>query len=199
MTDRDDASEGFSLKRWSTRKLAAARAAPSSPASATSPADALPVAMPDATTPVHSSQQPETQVAETAAALPAVESLTFESDFSAFLSPKVAEPLKRQALKKLFSDPRFNVMDGLDVYIDDYSVPSPIEPELIEKLAHARFTLNPPPTRVNAQGFVEDVPPEELAAERVPEAPADKIAASDPDTVPEPGEEPAPARQSDSQ
>lgn len=34
---------------------------------------------------------------------------------------KGEESVKRAALKKLFSDPRFNVMDGLDVDIDDYS------------------------------------------------------------------------------
>ena len=52
-----------------------------------------------------------------------------ESDFVAFMQPKVAETVKRAALKKLFRDPRFNVMDGLDVYIDDYSIPSPIVPQ----------------------------------------------------------------------
>ena len=29
-------------------------------------------------------------------------------------------------MKKLFSDPHFNVMDGLDTYIDDYGKPDPI-------------------------------------------------------------------------
>ena len=37
-----------------------------------------------------------------------------------FLRPKVDEQRQRAALKKLFSDPHFNVMDGLDPYIDDY-------------------------------------------------------------------------------
>ena len=31
-------------------------------------------------------------------------------------------------MKKLFSDPHFNVMDGLDTYIDDYGKPDPIPP-----------------------------------------------------------------------
>ena len=31
-------------------------------------------------------------------------------------------------MKKLFADPHYNVMDGLDVYIDDYSKPDPIPP-----------------------------------------------------------------------
>ncbi|MBI2310984.1 MAG: DUF3306 domain-containing protein [Betaproteobacteria bacterium] len=66
--------------------------------------------------------------------LPPVESLTPESDFSGFLHPKVDEKIRRAALKKLFSDPRFNVMDGLDVYIDDYSQADPIPPEMLKKL-----------------------------------------------------------------
>ncbi len=66
--------------------------------------------------------------------LPPLESLTPESDFSAFLHPKVDEALKRAALKKLFSDPRFNIMDRLDVYIDDYGQPDPIPPEMLKRL-----------------------------------------------------------------
>jgi hypothetical protein len=42
-------------------------------------------------------------------------------------------------MKKLFSDPHFNAMDGLDVYIDDYSKPDPIPPEMLRKLASASF------------------------------------------------------------
>jgi hypothetical protein len=37
-------------------------------------------------------------------------------------------------MKKLFSDPHFNVMDGLDIYIDDYSIAEPIPPSMLEKM-----------------------------------------------------------------
>jgi hypothetical protein len=37
-------------------------------------------------------------------------------------------------LKTLFQDPRFNVMDGLDVYIDDYSKPDPLPEGWLEKM-----------------------------------------------------------------
>ena len=40
------------------------------------------------------------------------------------------------ALKKLFSDPHFNVMDGLDTYIDDYGKPDPIPPSMLR--AHSQ-------------------------------------------------------------
>ena len=75
------------------------------------------------------------------AELPPVESLTFESDFAAFLKANVEESVKRAALKKLLHDPRFNVMDGLDVYIDDYSKNDPIPEEMLKTLEHARSTL----------------------------------------------------------
>ncbi len=73
--------------------------------------------------------------------LPPLESLNFESDFRAFMSAKVEEGVKRAALKKLFSDPRFSVMDGLDTYIDDYSKEDPISEELLAQLKHARAAL----------------------------------------------------------
>jgi hypothetical protein len=77
-----------------------------------------------------------------AAALPPLATLTPASDFSAFLKDEVDEALRRQALKKLFADPRFNCMDGLDVYIDDYSLPAPIPSAALARLRHARALLN---------------------------------------------------------
>lgn len=53
--------------------------------------------------------------------MPAVESLTEESDYSGFLSPKVSEVLRRQALRKLFHMPSLNVVDGLDDYAEDFT------------------------------------------------------------------------------
>ena len=66
--------------------------------------------------------------------LPPVESLTPESDFTPFMAKGVDESVKRQALKTLFQDPRFNVMDGLDTYIDDYSKPDPLPEGWLEKM-----------------------------------------------------------------
>jgi hypothetical protein len=160
--------DGNFLRRWSQRKLAAARQAGATDASAppvpappagsiaasgASVADSRTVAAPRAA--IAAAPAPEE-----APALPPVDSLTFDSDFTGFLSPKVDEAMKRQALRKLFADPRFNVMDGLDVYIDDYSKFEPIPEDLIGKLAHARYIFDPPKTRVNEAGHVEDVPDE---------------------------------------
>ena len=88
-------------------------------------------------------QRPAASVAP--AELPALEALTFESDFGAFMRAKVDEGVKRAALKKLFSDPRFNVMDGLDTYIDDYSKEDPIPAAMLAGLQHARHALFGPP------------------------------------------------------
>ena len=75
--------------------------------------------------------------------LPPVEQLNLESDYSAFFHPKVDEKLRRAALRKLFSDPHFNVMDGLDVYIDDYGKPDPIPPEMLARLIESNPLLFP--------------------------------------------------------
>ncbi len=114
MTGNDDTSGGgFSLRRWSQRKLEAARAAP--------PAAAAPVAVPPgpamtgavASTPaVAAAAAAPSSPAPPAAALPPVESLGFDSDFAAFMQPKVDKALQRQVLKKLFADPRFNVPEA---------------------------------------------------------------------------------------
>ena len=115
--------------------------------------------------------------------LPPIDSLTIDSDFSPFMAKDVDATVRQSALKKLFRDPRFNVMDGLDVYIDDYSKPDPIEPEIVRTLVQARYIFNPPATRVNEQGYVEDVPEEDLPkfeeqAEQANEAGVEKSDAS---------------------
>jgi hypothetical protein len=168
MKTDDPASRGFSLKRWSQRKLEAARAASSAPVPEPPPS-ALEASAPSA---ANEPAPPPTTTGgavnkEIAAepTLPPVDSLTIDSDFSAFLGPKVDPAMKLQALKKLFSDPRFNVMDGLDVYIDDYSIADPLPPEIARTLAHARYVFDPPRTRITEAGIVEDIPADEAEAD----------------------------------
>lgn len=72
-----------------------------------------------------------------------VEKLTHDSDYSAFMTQGVDESVKRSAMKKLFSNPHFNIMDGLDVYIEDYSKFEPISPALLASLSHAKELLDP--------------------------------------------------------
>jgi uncharacterized protein DUF3306 len=68
-----------------------------------------------------------------------VKALTAESDFTRFAASDVAPEVKNAALKKLFADPRYNVMDGMDVYTGDYSRPDPIPHAMLRQLAGAKF------------------------------------------------------------
>ena len=70
-----------------------------------------------------------------------MESLTPDSDFKPFMRPDVAPGIKQAAMKQLFKDPHFNVMDGLDTYIDDYSVESPIPEGILKTMYQARQHL----------------------------------------------------------
>lgn len=117
-------SQGFSLWRWSRRKLEAKTTSSPGMFSATSATAPAPTAASAAPAPLE---------------LPPVASLTFESDFAAFLRPGVDDTVKRAALKQLFRDPRFNVMDGLDTYIDDYTKAAPIAPDVLADLLQRGF------------------------------------------------------------
>jgi hypothetical protein len=129
MTAKRGGAEPFSLSRWSRRKLeAAAETTAPAPASAVAPAPAT----------VSGVSAPPA-----AAELPPVESLTFDSDFTAFLRPGVDDKVKRAALKQLFRDPRFNIMDGLDTYIDDYTKADPIPPDIVADLLQRGFPSAP--------------------------------------------------------
>ena len=65
--------------------------------------------------------------------------LTPGSDFSRFVASGVQTDVKNAALKKLFADPHFNVMDGLDVYIDDYNTPDPLPSGMLRRMAQAKW------------------------------------------------------------
>ena len=61
----------------------------------------------------------------------------FAPDFSAYVKPGIDPEVQREAMKKLFSDPRYNIMDGLDIYIDDYSIPDPIPMEMLKRMVQS--------------------------------------------------------------
>lgn len=61
----------------------------------------------------------------------------FAPDFSAFMKPDVDPAVQQAAMKKMFSDPHFNVMDGLDIYIDDYSKPDPIPLDMLKRMVQS--------------------------------------------------------------
>lgn len=61
------------------------------------------------------------------------------SDFSRFVARDVQPEVKNAALRKLFSDPHFNVMDGLDTYIDDYSQPDPLPAGMLRQMVQSQL------------------------------------------------------------
>ena len=68
-----------------------------------------------------------------------VQSLTKDSDYTQFMAGEVAPEVKNAAMKKLFADPHFNVMDRMDVYIDDYGQSDPIPQAMLRQMASAKF------------------------------------------------------------
>ena len=65
--------------------------------------------------------------------------LTKDSDFKPFMASNVGPEVRNAAMKKLFADPHFNVMDGLDIYIDDYSISEPIPESMLRQMTSAKF------------------------------------------------------------
>jgi hypothetical protein len=65
--------------------------------------------------------------------------LTQDSDFKPFMAGGVSPEVRNAAMKKLFADPHFNVMDGLDTYIDDYTKSEPIPESMLRQMASAKF------------------------------------------------------------
>ena len=60
--------------------------------------------------------------------------LTPESDYARFVTAGIDPLVQRAAMKKLFSDPHFNIMDGLDTYIDDYGKSDPIPLAMLRRM-----------------------------------------------------------------
>ena len=125
-----DESEKF-LSRWSRLKRDAIVAEPAGYA------QAAPAAFPGTTAPLQRKEK-DALAESPPPQLPPLDELTPDSDFRDFFHPKVAEDVKRAALKKLFSDPHFNVMDGLDTYIDDYSKDDPLPVEMLAQMKAAQ-------------------------------------------------------------
>jgi hypothetical protein len=84
---------------------------------------------------------PPAKAGEQAPVLPPVKDLTPESDFRPFMNPKVDDATRREALKKLFADPHFNVPDPFEAYSEDYTGGEPIPAEMLKTLNQAKRLL----------------------------------------------------------
>lgn len=98
-------------------------------------------------------------------ALPPVEQLTPESDFAPFMSAKVDEDTRRAALKKLFSDPHFNLPDPYEAYSGDWTGGEAIPEEMLKTLNQAKKLLFDEAEKTAQAG------PEKPEPSRTPEAP----------------------------
>ena len=134
-----DGADGF-LGRWARRKNDALQGKPLDEPTAAVPA------VGGAALSVESKAKPapDAKLVEPAEPLKPltlddVKDLTKESDFKPFMNRGVEPGVRNAAMKKLFSDPHFNVMDGLDIYIDDYSKPDPLPLSMLRQMASAKF------------------------------------------------------------
>lgn len=178
-TDTEDA--GF-LSRWSRRKAQlrqgevlaedrpsatppAARPAPAASAAAPTATVAVPaIAAPATASPAAAPEPPPPTLADVAA-------LTRDSDYSRFVGRGVQPEVRNAALGKLFSDPHFNVMDGLDTYIDDYGKPDPLPASMLRQMVQAKVLglfddeMEPPPAPLAPHAATAPPPPEPAADE----------------------------------
>ncbi|WP_331506874.1 DUF3306 domain-containing protein [Novimethylophilus sp.] len=77
-----------------------------------------------------------------AAPQPAAEAHGTDADVSALLRPEVERGVRQAALRKFFMSDRYRVMDGLDVYVDDYSSLELLPAALLGRLVHATALLS---------------------------------------------------------
>lgn len=169
------------FSRWSRRKVQARRDEPL-PEAPPRPADSPAPSTDEPRNGAHvAAQAPAVSVPPPAQPEPSGESaplptlddvklLTPDADFSRFVAPGVSPDVRNAAMKKLFADPFYNVMDGLDIYIDDYSKPDPLPASLARKLASAQFmklfdepkedraTSSPPKAIDDGSAFAPEAP-----------------------------------------
>lgn len=133
-----DGDDGFAA-RWSRRKQAA-RQGLALPEAAPPVVAPLPVAAAAPAVPAGPVEAPPLVAAPAPPppTLDDVAELTRESDYSRFIAPGVDAQVKNAAMKKLFTDPHFNVMDGLDIYIDDYNTAEPLPKSMLRQMVQAR-------------------------------------------------------------
>jgi hypothetical protein len=136
------------LSRWSRRKAGvragvAVMAEPVVAPAAPTPAPAALAPAAPAPMDAAAAAQPEPDHANAADVPPPtmadVARLTRDSDYTPYLGSAVSPEVKNAALKQLFSDPHFNVMDGLDTYIGDYNTPDPLPAGMLRQMVQSQL------------------------------------------------------------
>lgn len=145
-----------------------AAARPAATVAAAAPAPAAPAAPADDAPPASAPPLSRAATRPPPPTLEDVAKLTRDADFSRFVARDVAAPVRHAALRKLFSDPHFNVMDGLDTYIDDYGRADPLPASMLRQLVQGRglglFRDETPATPASALADGGATPPDADAA-----------------------------------
>jgi hypothetical protein len=140
--DSQDRPDGF-LGRWARRKNDALQGKPLDEPAPKPVAGRAPLPAQGAVTaaPAQAGAAPESTAADAPKplSLDDVKDLTKDSDFKPFMGRGVEPDVRNAAMKKLFADPHFNVMDRMDIYIDDYSQPDPLPLSMLRQMASAKF------------------------------------------------------------
>ncbi len=134
----DEEPRGF-LGRWSRRKADALQGKPlpePAPLVPVPAAAAPPTVPPGSVAPAPAADAPPS---EKILSIEDVKLLSKDSDFKPFMAGNVTSAVRNAAMKKLFADPHFNIMDGLDIYIDDYSKPDPIPEAMLRQMNGSKF------------------------------------------------------------
>ncbi len=159
-------ADGF-LGRWSRRKQEVREGKPLQEPDPPRPAPPVQaqqaVAVPQVVHPPVNAPEP--------APLPTLQeaqALSIDSDFKPFVGRAVAPEVRNTAMKKLFTDPHFNVMDGLDTYIDDYTQPDPLPAAMLRQMASAQFMGLVDPEPESPQMAVPQPLPEAADALKTP-------------------------------
>jgi Protein of unknown function (DUF3306) len=171
----DPAGGGF-FSRWSRRKAELRREAEPAPVPAV---DVKPPEKAEAA-PMPAAEAP----AEPAPTLDDVARLAPGAEISRFVRAGVDPQVKREAMKKLFADPHFNVMDGLDTYIDDYGIPDPIPASMLRQMVQSkslRLFEDEDEDEKKQQAALAPAPSSEVE----PTAPVDDPATTTPDEDPD--------------
>ncbi len=104
--------------------------------------------------------------------MPPIESLTPDSDFSPFMSPKVSEGLRKLALRKLFHSPEFNFISELDEYAEDFTSFDPLGDIVTSDMRHqlemeAKRRLEEALNRDDAEEFEEETVPDKTVTDEM--------------------------------
>ena len=202
--DNRDRPDGF-LGRWARRKNDALQGKPLDEPAPKPVAGKVPLPAQGTVAAVPTQAGPAPQSTENAPVKPLslddVKDLTKDSDFKPFMGRGVEPGVRNAAMKKLFADPHFNVMDRMDSYIDDYSQPDPLPLSMLRQMTSAKFLnlfdeeeeTDKDKAKDNAEGPAREIasgPDTDSVAQSAPPVPANPS----PDSPPQ-APEPAGTRQ----